>query len=172
MSMGGPIATAKKKPLKKKSKAIIARTEREKRDKKLVKLILSNPKMPINEAMIKAGFSESTANKQSKRTVEKSSIQTAMQKAMEKAGITDESLAESLKDGLSATRTISAIAGTKANGGTVDFVDVPDYQARKGFQDMAHKLRVDYPDSKVDIALNGDSLPQGITINFVPSKGE
>ena len=73
-----------------------------------------------------------------------------MQAALDKAGITDDHLADKLKEGLDATRTISAVAGSEANGGTVDFVDVPDFPSRKSFQDMAHKLRKDYPDPKLE----------------------
>ena len=147
----------KKKPARKKKTQSSPSnlTEIGKRDTRLVKIILKNPEKPLNEAMIEAGFSETTANKQAKRTVEKSSIQTAMQKALDKAGINDDSLANNLKDGLAATKVISAVAGNQANGGTVDFVDVPDFPSRRQFQDMAHKLRSDYPDPKVDVEHTG-----------------
>lgn len=168
---------------KKKSKAHPT-TLRAKRDARLLKLILADPNRPLNEAMIEAGFSESTANKQSKRTVEKSSIKGPLLKAMDKVGITDEYLAQGLKDGLEAYKVVSAVLmpGAKGEGGegmkdagsaTLDTVDVPDFMARKGYQDMAHKLRSDYPDPKLALGLDGESLPQGITINFVSApKGE
>jgi hypothetical protein len=69
---------------------------------------------------------------------------------MEKHGISDDKLADVLQDGLEASRTISAIAGSEANGGTVDFVDVPDHQTRHRFLETALKLKDRFPSSKVE----------------------
>lgn len=45
-----------------------------------------------------------------------------------------------LKGGLEANRTISTISGKEANGGTVDFIDVPDHKTRKDYHDKLGKL--------------------------------
>ena len=45
-----------------------------------------------------------------------------------------------LKEGLNANRTISAIGGKEADGGTVDFIDVPDHKTRKDYHDKLGKL--------------------------------
>lgn len=60
---------------------------------------------------------------------------------MEEAGITDKVLQDKILEGLDATRTISAIKGTKANGTDTDFIDVPDFMARHKYLETALKLK-------------------------------
>jgi len=55
-------------------------------------------------------------------------------------GLTPEMYFQQLKDGLEANRTISTISGKEANGGTVDFIDVPDHKTRKDYHDKLGKL--------------------------------
>lgn len=69
---------------------------------------------------------------------------------LEKHGVTDDKLASVLMDGLEANRTISAIAGKEANGGTVDFVDVPDYATRHKYLETGLKVKDKFPSQKVD----------------------
>lgn len=69
---------------------------------------------------------------------------------MDQMGITDEKLNQVLAEGLEANRTISAIAGTEANGGTVDFVDVPDFQTRHRYLETGLKLKDKFPSTKVE----------------------
>ena len=64
---------------------------------------------------------------------------------MDEMGITDDKLIGVLDEGLGATRNISAIAGTEANGGTVDFVEVPDYQVRHRYLETGLKLKDYFP---------------------------
>lgn len=66
---------------------------------------------------------------------------------MDNRGITDERLLDKLNEGLEATRSISAIAGTEANGGTVDFVDVPDYAIRHKYLETGLKLKNKFPNA-------------------------
>jgi hypothetical protein len=68
-----------------------------------------------------------------------------MEEILEKHGITDDYLAEKTKEGLDATRTISTISGKEANGGTVDFVDVPDFISRHKYLETALKLKDKFP---------------------------
>ena len=55
-------------------------------------------------------------------------------------GLDADAYFKQLKEGLEATRTISAISGKEANGGTVDFIDVPDHKTRKDYHDKLGKL--------------------------------
>jgi dihydroorotase-like cyclic amidohydrolase len=64
---------------------------------------------------------------------------------LEKHGITDDKLASVLLDGLEANRTISTISGKEANGGTVDFVDVPDYAVRHKYLETGLKVKNKFP---------------------------
>ena len=77
---------------------------------------------------------------------------------MDKMGITDEKLNLVLEEGLAATRSISAIAGTEANGGTVDFVDVPDFMVRHKYLETGLKLKDKFPTSRVDHTTKGDKI--------------
>lgn len=81
---------------------------------------------------------------------------------MEEAGITDAKLNKKLEEGLNATRTISAIKGTSANGGTTDFIDVPDYATIHKYLETGLKLKKRLIDRK-DITSGGDKL-EGLVI--------
>lgn len=93
------------------------------------------------EAARKAGYSPKAASVQASENLAKPNVREAFLTAMEKAGITDDKLVDVIKEGLQASRTISAIPGTEANGGTVDFVDVPDHHARHKFLKTAVDIK-------------------------------
>lgn len=145
------IVKVDKKPAKKKEKKLTPR------ERLLIKYLASG--MTQKDALIKVGYSEMTASKAAKDILGKPRLQTAMQRAMEKAGVTDDLLGAKLKDGLEANKVISATVIHKSTEGKTeqidDFIEVPDHQARTRYQDMAHKLRGDYPDSKVDVNHSG-----------------
>jgi hypothetical protein len=71
---------------------------------------------------------------------------------LEKAGITRSRYLDKLNALLDATKPISCVRGKEADGGTVDFVDVPDN-------------RVQLDAVKVVIALYGDAAPEKIDVN-------
>jgi len=73
---------------------------------------------------------------------------------MDRHGLTDDKLAAVLNEGLEAARSISAIAGTEANGGTVDFVEVPDFAVRHKYLETALKLKDKFPSAKVESTVN------------------
>lgn len=135
----------------------LTRTESQKRDRRLIRIILKNPEMPHNEAMIKAGFSEKTANHQAKRTVERSCIQTPIMKALEKSGINDEHLADKIKEGLECKKVISATVIHKDKEGKTeqidDFIEVPDNPTQHRYVETALKLKNSYPDPNIDISV-------------------
>lgn len=60
---------------------------------------------------------------------------------LEEAGITDNLLQKKIVEGLNSTRVISAVKGTSANGGTTDFIDVPDFMSRHKYLETALKLK-------------------------------
>lgn len=74
------------------------------RERMVVRNILSG--MSLKDALISAGYAESTATKKAGETVGKSRIQAHLAELMEKAGITDEYLVQKLKEGLEATKLI------------------------------------------------------------------
>jgi len=153
------------KPTPKKSPHL-TRTAMQKRDKRLIRIILANPEMPHNEAMIKAGFSKTTAHSQAKRTVERSVIQTPIMQALEKAGISDDHLADKIKNGLDCTKVISATVIHKDNNGKTeqidDFIEVPDNPTQHRYVDTALKLKGAFPDPKIDV-----TVPIAVQVNVV-----
>ena len=56
-------------------------------------------------------------------------------------------------EGLGSTRTISAVKGTSANGGTTDFIDVPDFLSRHKYLETALKLKKRLSDKLADVEL-------------------
>ena len=89
----------------------------------------------------------------------------------DRAGITDIHLSEKLKEGLDATKVISVIPipPKEANPGTgdlpdadsknIDFVDVPDFNVRVKYLDMAYKLKDKFPAERHKV-----DLPEDMTI--------
>jgi len=86
----------------------------------------------------------------------------------DKAGITDIHLSEKLKEGLDATKVISVIpippkeakpgTGdlTDANSKNIEFIDVPDFNVRVKYLDMAYKLKNKYPAEKHEVDIPKD----------------
>ena len=60
---------------------------------------------------------------------------------MEKRGLTDEKIAETLKDAMEANKPISAVSGRDAGEASMDFIDVPDGQARLKATELASKIK-------------------------------
>ena len=90
---------------------------------------------------------------------------------LEKAGVTDIHLSQKLKEGLDATRVISVIPippkeakpGTgdlpDANSKNIEFIDVPDFNVRVKYLDMAYKLKDKFPAERHKV-----DLPEDMTI--------
>lgn len=92
------------------------------RERRLIKFLLEG--LSATEAMKKAGYSPTTAEKQQKRVLSNPKIQNAIDSVMTDAGITAEALAATMKAGLDAT----------------DDTGAPDYYARHKYLETA--LRV------------------------------
>ncbi len=63
-----------------------------------------------------------------------------------------------IKEALQATRTISCIAGKEATGGTVDFVEVPDWKSRLKAADQLIALYGDNAPEKKQVSLDASLM--------------
>lgn len=68
-------------------------------------------------------------------------LERPIQELMDLQGITDAYLNIKLKEGMDATKNISAVVGTDANDRTMDFVEVPDYAVRHKYVETAYKVK-------------------------------
>ncbi len=134
------------------------------REQKVVRNLISG--MTKKDALLSAGYAESTATKKAEEIVGKSRIKKAIQKILEEQGMTDEKLAEVAVRGLDATKVISAMViapsgeGMKeANGITKDFIEVPDHDARHKFLVTGLKLKGHLKD-KMAVDLNVETYEQ------------
>ena len=91
----------------------------------------------LRDASKDAGLNESYAS----TALRQPKIRATLQELMEKTGLGDKSLLAVHRQMLGASRTVSAISGKDANAGTVDFIDVPDWQARGKALEMGYKLK-------------------------------
>lgn len=80
-----------------------------------------------------------------------------VRREMEKAGLGLDRGLKKLDELLECTRPISCIKGKDADGGTVDFVDVPDNPSQAKALDMLFTLGDYYPDKKIkqDLRVEG-----------------
>lgn len=85
---------------------------------------------------------------------------------LEEAGVTDKLLQEKIMDGLGATRVISAVKGTSANGGSTDFIDVPDFIARHKYLETALKLKKRLNDKEPEQSNSPDTIVFNIQNNY------
>jgi hypothetical protein len=115
-----------------------------------VKKVLEN-NGNISKAMRDAGYPETTASNPQQLTRSK-----GWAELMEKY-LPDEKIVRKIDEGLDATRVISAVKGTSANGGTTDFIDVPDFMARHKYIETSLKIK-----GKLD---NYEEAPN-LTFNF------
>jgi len=60
---------------------------------------------------------------------------------LDRAGVTDDKIAETIGEGMEANKPISAVAGKDASEASVDFIDVPDWQARLKATELASKMK-------------------------------
>jgi len=140
------------------------------RERKFIKNLAHG--MFQKDAAIKAGYSPGTAEALASRKIKEPQVVTAMQQALEKHGISDDRLADVIKNGIDANKVISANVisengeGMKdANSMTKDFVEVPDWQSRHRFVDTALKLKNSYPAEQVEHT--GQVDIRSIHISFV-----
>ena len=101
------------------------------------------------ESALKAGYQSYHSGYENLKNPQ---IIDAIYALMDKQGITDKLLLDVLKEGLAASKTISAniiqiksddptVTDKEAHAKTMDFIDVADYQTRKGYLELALKLK-------------------------------
>lgn len=89
-------------------------------------------------AALKAGYSYSTATTDTKKLDKNVN----MDEWLQQAGLTDKALSVHAREGLEATKVVSAIiVGKDADEKTNDFIDVPDWSARHKYFETVCKLR-------------------------------
>lgn len=120
------------------------RTPLSQKQRKLVKAMIEQP--TLAKAALRAGYTPQHASQLMKQP----KMLTALQTAMERAGITDELLASRIREGLDATRPSS-------HGGEAH----PDFGVRKQYLDQAMKVRGDLKDGQ-------EITHKHITINITP----
>lgn len=146
------------------------------RERKFIKGLMDG--LTPTEAMRQAGYAENTALVKAGEKLEK--VKPTIKDLMDKRGLTDDKLLETLEEGLSATKVISAIVikgkeedpaderdGMKdAHSLTRDFVDVEDYPTRHRYMETGLKLKGYL--MKQDLTLgNPDGSPLNINVVFV-----
>jgi len=87
------------------------------RERRLIKGLAEG--LTTTDALRKAGYAESTVRKQSGRTVGNSRVLSALKELMEKKGLSDSALIDSLAGGLKSTRVISARVIEKNAGAAI-----------------------------------------------------
>ena len=123
------------------------------------------------QAAIDAGYSPKTAEVIGSRIVKTERERFLV--LMDKAGLSDSKICKAHAELMGANRTISVIPakgeteGRDATGSSVEFVDVPDWQARAKGIDMAHKIKGRYVERKEVSGPNGDAIPVRFTVKFV-----
>jgi hypothetical protein len=123
--------------------------------------------MSKKDALVSAGYSENTARGNAASVFGNPRIIEAIQSVMERKGLTLDTILPVLKEGLSATKVISAMViapdgeGMKdANSMTRDFVEVPDYKERRETVALSLKL-LGYPTpEKKDEGAAGNEIPR------------
>jgi phage terminase small subunit len=73
---------------------------------------------------------------------------------LDRAGVTDDKIAQTVGEGMGATKPISAVAGKDASEASVDFIDVPDWPSRLKATELASKMKGHLKD-RVDLT-SGD----------------
>lgn len=142
--MSKPVAD---KPAKKPRKTKLTDKQR-----KLIKGVAEGKTQ--KEAAKSAGLSEAHASV----CLNMPKVQETLQQMMAKHGLDDASLLNAHRELISATKVISAVNGTDANNKTMDFIDVPDFQARAKGLEMAYKLKGAFIEKKEITGKDGGPL--------------
>ena len=119
------------------------------KQKRAAELLIENRGKPMGEILERAGYSEATQSNP-KQVTESIGWNELMEEMYP-----DRKVESVLNEALDANRTISTISGSKANGGTVDFVDVPDWSTRIDAVKEIHKVKGKYPTEKHELEIKG-----------------
>ena len=98
---------------------------------------------PMVRAATEAGYAPSTAARGAAELMRSPKVRSAIHEALEEAGVTGESLADVLREGLDATKVISYI-----EDGSPTCVEVEDWAVRYRFLELACKLMGAFHDNE------------------------
>ncbi len=131
------------------------------RERKFIKAYIENSGNATKAYMaISPGMSRESAVVQGHYMLRKVNI--SVNELLDETGVTDVILNKTLEEGLDATKVISVvpIPPKKGKPGTgdlpdagsknIEFVDVPDFNVRVRYLDMAYKLKDVYPKEKIE----------------------
>ena len=131
------------------------------RERKFIKAYIENSGNATKAYMaISPDMSEESAAVQGHYMLRK--VNVTVSELLDEMGVTDVVLHKKLEEGLDATKVISVIPippkkdkpGTgdlpDADSKNIEFVDVPDFNVRVRYLDMAYKLKDVYPKEKVE----------------------
>lgn len=119
------------------------------------------------QAALDAGYSPNCPDEIAYGELQKTSVQATLQKLMAEKGLSNDKLLEVHAEMIAATKVISAIGGKDAGAGSVDFIDVPDWQARGKGLEMAYRLQGAFVEKKELTGADGVNLFNNIQINLV-----
>ena len=104
----------------------------------------------LKASATEAGYSAKTGRVSAGRALRNITVRTALEKLMDKVGLSDAKVFKAHADLIAANKTVSIVPakgeteGRDATASSVEFVDVPDWQARAKGIDMAHKIKGRY----------------------------
>ena len=118
------------------------------------------------KAAEKAGYSKTYAENANRDILERPRIKEAIDRLMDRQGLSDEKLLSHLIEGLTCTKTVSVVPvkGSKtgdlqgAEASNIEFVDVPDWTNRRHYLKMAMDLKNLFPDKTVQVKHTNKSL--------------
>ena len=141
------------------------------RERKLIQGVAAGKS--IKASAIEAGYSPKTGRESGSRALRNVTVRTALDKLMDKVGLSDSKVLQAHADLIAANKTVSVIPvkgeteGRGATSSSVEFVDVPDWQARAKGIDMAHKIRGRYIERKEITGPDGGAIPVQFTVKFI-----
>ena len=120
------------------------------KERRLIKGVMQGK--TLIQAGVEAGYARSTMEKMPGKIIGKNRILKAFTELLEEAGLSDEKLSECLREGLEATKIISALISAPDgehmkgdNSMKKDFIEVPDYSTRHKFLETILKLKSMFP---------------------------
>ena len=141
------------------------------RERKLIKGVAEGKGR--QRAAIDAGYPPKSAHAAATRALKSVKMQSAMDKLMDKVGLSDANVFKAHAELMAANKTVSVIPvkgeteGRDASASSVEFVDVPDWQARAKGIDMAHRIKGRFVEKKEISGPDGGAIPVQFTVKFV-----
>jgi len=110
---------------------------------------------PIVQAAAEAGYSASTGARGAAELLRSPKVRTAIQEALENAGVTDECIATIIREGLAALKVTHLI-----HKGKIKPLGAADWAARHRFLDTVLRLKAAFPADKLEVT--GESFEDRI----------